>query len=62
MFSMKPADYLVVASVSFIVLLEATATEAFVPAWMNLIVSAVACVVAWLLALDGREQNMGKEK
>lgn len=59
---MKPADYLVVASVSFIVLLEATATETFVPAWMNLIVSAVACAVAWLLALDGREQNPGKEK
>ena len=59
---MKPTDLLVVASVSFIVLLEATATEAFVPAWMNLIVSAVACLVAWLLALDGRGRKLGKEK
>ena len=25
-------------------------------------VAAVACVVAWLLALDGRERKLGKEK
>ena len=59
---MRSADYLVLATVSFIVLLEATATETFAPAWLNVVVSAVACVVAWLLWRDALEVNPGKGK
>ncbi len=59
---MRSADYLVAATVSFIVLLEATTTEAFVPTWMNVAVSAAACVVAWLLWRDARGVDLRKEE
>jgi len=44
------------------VMLELTATESFAPAWMNLAVSAVACVVAWLLWRDARGNDLKKEE
>ena len=59
---MRPADYLVFSSLSFIVLLEATVADTFAPAWLNVVVTAAACVVALLLALDSRDKTLRKEK
>jgi hypothetical protein len=59
---MRPSDYLILGSLSLIVMLELTATESFAPAWMNLAVSAVACVVAWLLWRDARGNDLKKEE
>ncbi len=59
---MKAADYLIVASLMLIVLLEATAAETVLPAWINGVVSAAAVGVALLLWRDTRDNPMGKER
>lgn len=61
-FTMRPADYLVVVSLSFIVVLEMTTTETVLPAWINVVVSTAAAGVALLLWRDTGENKMGKEK
>jgi hypothetical protein len=59
---MRPSDYLIVGSLSLIVMLELTATETILPAWINGVVSAAAVGVALMLWRDTRENPMGKEK
>lgn len=59
---MRPSDYVIVASLSLIVLMELTATDAVLPAWINAVVSMAAVGVALLLWRDTREENLRKEK
>lgn len=59
---MKAADYLIVAALMLIVMLEATAAETVLPAWINGVVSAAAVGVALLLWRDTCDNSMGKEK
>lgn len=61
-FVMRPSDYLVVASLSLIVLMELTATETVLPAWINAVVSMAAAVVAMLLWRDTRGNDLKKEE
>jgi len=59
---MRPSDYLVVASLSLIVLMELTATETVLPAWINAVVSMTAVVVALLLWRDTPGNDLRKEE
>ena len=59
---MRPSDYLIVGSLSLIVMLELTATGTVLPAWINGVVSVAAIGVALLLWRDARDNPMGKEK
>ncbi len=59
---MRPSDYLVVASLSLIVLMELTAAETVLPAWINAVVSMAAAVVALLLWRDTRGNDLRKEE
>lgn len=59
---MRPSDYVIVASLSLIVLLELTATETVLPAWINAVVSLAAAVTALLLWQDTRGNDLKKEE
>ncbi len=59
---MRTLDYLIVISLSLIVMLELTATETILPAWINGVVSVAAVGVALLLWRDTRENPLEKEK
>ena len=59
---MKAADCLIVIFLSPIVMLELTATETILPAWINGVVSVAAVGVALLLWRDTRENPLEKEK
>jgi len=57
---MKAADCLIVIFLSPIVMLELTAGDAVLPAWINGVVSAAAVGVALLLWRDTRDNPLGK--
>lgn len=59
---MRPSDYVIVASLSLIVLMELTATETVLPAWVNAVVSMAAAAVALLLWRDTGRNDLRKEE
>jgi len=59
---MRPSAYLVVAFLSLIVLMELTAAETVLPAWINAVVSMTAVVVALLLWRDTPGNDLRKEE
>lgn len=59
---MRPSDYVIAASLSLIVLLELTATEIVLPAWINAVVSLAAALTALLLWQDTRGNDLKKEE
>lgn len=59
---MRPSDYVIVASLSLIVLMELTATETVLPAWVNAVVPMAAAAVALRLWRDTGGNDLRKEE